>query len=118
MKKFGFSKKERIHQDREFERVFKEKNSFADRCLVAYVYFRSNKADEKCRLGLVVSHKLGKANQRNRIKRWLREVFRLHKHEFEPGYDILIIPRKIGEASYQIIELSMIKLLRRARVIR
>lgn len=122
MKRFGFSKKERIHKDREFERVFNARNSYADRYLVIYVYQRLETEGTENRLGLVVSRKLGKATRRNRVKRWLREVFRLHKHEFKPGYDIVIIPRvgiahQVEDVNYRLIETSMLKLLSKANVL-
>lgn len=46
------------------------------------------------RLGLSVSRKVGKANQRNLIKRRLREIFRLHQLEMIENLELVIIPRK------------------------
>ncbi|WP_432797468.1 ribonuclease P protein component [Poriferisphaera sp. WC338] len=45
------------------------------------------------RLGLSVSRKLGNAITRNRIKRLLRECYRLTQHNQPQSYDIIIIPR-------------------------
>lgn len=45
------------------------------------------------RLGVVVSKKLGKATVRNRIKRLLREVFRLHNTELAEPVDMILIAR-------------------------
>jgi ribonuclease P protein component len=41
---------------------------------------------------------VGNAVRRNRIKRLIREFFRLHKAHFSQGYDIVIIAKK--DASY------------------
>jgi len=45
------------------------------------------------RLGVVAGRKVGHAVTRNRIKRLLREAFRLNKQRFPPGHDIVIIVR-------------------------
>jgi ribonuclease P protein component len=45
------------------------------------------------RLGLSVSRRVGTAPRRNRIKRLLRESFRLTQHELPPGYDLVIVVR-------------------------
>jgi len=45
---------------------------------------------DACRLGLTVSRKVGAAHRRNRIKRLLREVFRVHRAELSPALDVVI----------------------------
>ncbi len=45
------------------------------------------------RLGLSLSRKVGTAPRRNRIKRLLREAFRLSQHDFARGYDLVIVVR-------------------------
>lgn len=47
----------------------------------------------KNRLGLVVSRRVGIAARRNRIKRLLREAFRLNQHQWPAGYDLVVIVR-------------------------
>jgi len=45
------------------------------------------------RLGITASRKVGGAVERNRVKRRVREFFRLHRTELQPGSDIVVIVR-------------------------
>jgi len=46
------------------------------------------------RLGITVSKKIGNSVKRNRVKRFIREFYRLHKTYFPQGYDIVIVAKK------------------------
>ena len=56
------------------------------------LYARKNRTAEN-RVGVTVSKKLGKAVVRNRVRRRLREVYRLHEEQFTPGWDIVVVAR-------------------------
>ena len=56
------------------------------------LYARRNRSAMN-RVGITVSKKLGKANVRNRIRRRLREVYRLNEDKFQSGWDIVIVAR-------------------------
>ena len=45
------------------------------------------------RIGLSTSRKVGNAVRRNRIRRLLREAFRLMQHDFPAGYDLVVVVR-------------------------
>ena len=62
----------------------------ADGYLVLYA--RKNRTDTN-RVGLTVSKKLGKAHIRNRVRRRIREAYRLNEEKFAPGYDIVVVAR-------------------------
>jgi len=53
------------------------------------LFGQSNDLDH-CRIGITVSRKVGGAAQRNRVKRLLREVFRLHCRQLEPPLDLVV----------------------------
>ena len=56
------------------------------------LYARKNRSDSN-RVGITVSKKLGKAHIRNRMRRRLREVYRLNEDKFLPGWDIVVVAR-------------------------
>jgi len=81
-------KADTLKQNWEFRRLYQSGRSAVSPALV--VYCRKNRTGGS-RLGLTVSVKLGKAVVRNRIKRRLREVYRLGR--VKPGYDLILVGR-------------------------
>ncbi len=68
------------------------------------------------RLGLTVPRALGGAVVRNRIKRRLREAFRLHRAEFGPQWDIVLNPRRSAiDAPFSEIERALKRLIEKCR---
>jgi len=66
------------------------------------------------RLGITVSKKLGGAVVRNRVKRLIRESYRLHEDIIVKGYDIVIVARKrIIETDYKGISSALVHLLKK-----
>ena len=63
---------------------------FANSYLVLYA--RKNRMDHN-EVGITVSKKLGHAVVRNRIRRRLREIYRLNEQLFTPGWDIVVVAR-------------------------
>jgi ribonuclease P protein component len=91
-----FQKHERINDPADFRRAFDRKRSASDDKII--VYGVENGLSYP-RLGLSVSKKrVRKAFARNRIKRILREAFRLSKAELPAGLDLVIVPRGPGLA--------------------
>ena len=56
------------------------------------LYARKNHTGQN-RVGLTVGKKLGHAVVRNRVRRRLREVYRLNEERFQPGWDIVVVAR-------------------------
>jgi len=86
-----FRKKERLRLRKDFDRVFKEGKVVQNDYLV--MLYRKNGLGYS-RIGIVVKKRFGKAHDRNRIKRWIREIYRRWKMEFPKGYDYVFLTRK------------------------
>jgi ribonuclease P protein component len=86
----------RLSRSAEFERVYRQGRSTANRHLVLYAF--PNPAVQTPRLGLSVSRKVGGAVERNRVKRLLREAFAQAGSDLSPGHDLVVVARPpIGE---------------------
>jgi len=81
----------RLSRSAEFERVYRQGRSTANRYLVLYTF--PNPSALRQRLGLSVSRKVGGAVERNRVKRLLRESFAGAEPELRPGQDIVVVAR-------------------------
>ena len=79
-----------LKENRVFRRLYAKGKSAVAPTMV--LYCRRNGRRES-RLGLTTGTKLGHAVERNRMRRRLREVYRLHEAELLPGYDIVIVAR-------------------------
>jgi ribonuclease P protein component len=90
MRPAGRGRGGRLSRSAEFERVYRQGRSTANRHLVLYSF--PNPAVERPRLGLSVSRKVGGAVERNRVKRLLREAFAA-QGELAPGHDVVVVAR-------------------------
>src|SRR3954465_13010530 len=87
---YTFRKSQRVRNRREFSAVFEAKVRQSRGPLVGYAVPTTHK---KPRLGLSVPKHVGTAPRRNRVKRMLRESFRLMQHDFPRPYDLIIVVR-------------------------
>ena len=82
------------------------------------LYARRNRLGVN-RIGVTVSKKLGKAVVRNRVRRRLREVYRLHESRFLPGWDIVVVARgRAVEAGFSDLTRSYLSLARKLGILR
>jgi len=89
-----FRPHERINDPRDFRRAFERKRSASDAALIVYAV--ENGRDHP-RLGISIGRKkVRRAVERNRIKRLLRESFRLGKGALPAGLDLVVVPRGPG----------------------
>ena len=76
--------------------------------LVMYVM---DNQSEKNRLGISVSKKVGNSVVRHRLKRLIRESYRLHEQEFQTGLDIVVVARvSAKDRDYAHIESALLHL--------
>lgn len=96
-----------LKKNYEFRRLYQKGKSAASPCLA--VYFRRN-GGEGNRLGITVSNKVGNAVTRNRIRRRIREIYRLSEGGFRRGIDVVVVARmRAAGADYHALEKDMLR---------
>lgn len=99
---------ESLKKNRDFQNVYKNGKSYANKYLVMYVL---NNHSEKNRIGISVSKKVGNSVIRHHLTRLIRESYRLHEEMFNSGLDIVIIARATAkEISFHDMESAMLHL--------
>lgn len=92
-----------------FRRLYAKGNSAAVAALAIYV--RPNHS-KRTRLGITVSAKMGKAVRRNKVRRRIREAYRIHEPQMAPGWDIVVVARtRAVYAPYAELERGLLSLL-------
>jgi len=91
--RFGFPRELRIRRSVDYRRHRHRSRTFRTaHFLIAWA--RPRKGQSEGRVGLTVSKKVGNSPQRSRVKRLLREWYRLHRHELQDPWDLVIIARR------------------------
>ena len=83
--------RQRLTRSQDFDAVYRRGRSTATRYLVLYWFSREE--DDAARLGLAVPKGTGTAAQRNRIKRRLRELWRVRLEHLPAGCDYVLVVR-------------------------
>ncbi len=83
-----------------------------------FILFVAPNGQQTSRFAVSVSRRLGKAVQRNQLKRRLRAALRLQLPQVQPGYDCLLVARPaLAQASFAEIEAGLGQLLARAALL-
>ena len=90
--------KRKLSKTSEFKKVFSEGRRIEGKNLIIFI----SKNDYNFnRPGIIVKKETGKAVVRNKIKRWLREAFRMINKKLSPGYDIIVLAKNnVRESNY------------------
>ena len=107
---------ETLRTDAQFERVRREGRSWGTPLLVLNA---ARNGTDTIRCGFITGKKVGKAVQRNRARRLIRETVRLRLPLLQPGWDLVWIARAgIAKADYGAVAGAVEESLRRARLLR
>ena len=97
-----------IKKNRDFRFLYRKGKNAVTPVLAMYARKYKNASN---RIGITVSTKVGKAVVRNRVRRRIREAYRLNEMRFKTGFDIIVVARvRASEVAYSEIEKNLLKL--------
>lgn len=106
---------ESLKKNSDFQLVFKNGKSKANKYFIMYVL--KNDSDKNS-LGISVSKKVGNSVIRHRIKRLVKESYRLHEDLFNSGLNIVVIARKgADELDFHQTEKSLMHLMKLHKIL-
>ncbi|MBC15640.1 MAG: ribonuclease P protein component [Desulfovibrio sp.] len=105
MSRLAWNKERRLLKSPQFTVCYERGRKHFTRNFILFVKNRDT-GQGGLRLGLTVSKKMGNAVARNRIKRVVREYFRLHQYDFELPLDIVVVPKRNLEAKQLTLALA------------
>ena len=105
--RFKFPKSRRVRSSLDFQRVYERKQRAGDEHLL--IFADANHL-ATTRIGLSVSRKNGNSIVRHRIRRLLKEAYRLEQHEIPEGLDLILIPRPGSQSTVDEYRESLVKL--------
>ena len=99
---------ESLKKNQDFQNVYKKGKSNANKYLVMFIV--ENNLD-KNRIGISVSKKVGNSVIRHRLKRLIKESYRLNEAVFKSGFDIVVVARTTAkDRTYRDIESALLHL--------
>ena len=105
----NFPKRLRVRTTAEYQAVYSTRLFAAARQVVIN---GNPNARAHSRLGVVVSGQHGRAHERNRWKRVIRDIYRRRRFVLPPAFDFVVRPQKGASCNYVEIEKSLLKLSR------
>ena len=108
-------KKYRLRSNIQFKKVYRSGKSYGNRLIVLFVFKNGLKYN---RVGYAVTKKVGNSVTRNRVRRRMKEIYRLNCFKIKKGYDLIFLPRiNSKDSSYRNIESAMFHLLKIAHIL-
>lgn len=107
-----------IKLNKEFQAVFTSGKWFGAECLVIYIKENHKSIN---RIGIAVGKKIAKSVMRNRIRRVIREAYRLQENTLKKGYDIVIVWKNgidLEKVKYDIVSKDLTKALQKADLLK
>jgi ribonuclease P protein component len=98
-----------LRKSSEFQNVYTKGTKKVSR---SFVIFSMPNGLDHSRIGLTTPRKLGKAHERNRIKRRVREILRTSRTLIPAGFDVVVNPRgSVTEREFQELRAELVTLL-------
>jgi ribonuclease P protein component len=108
----AFPKDFRLLRRAQFKRVYDEGQRKSTS--ICTIFFKANGLPQT-RLGITVPARLGNAVFRNRVKRRIREIFRLHRESIAGGWDVVLNPRSgVAKTAFSTLERELLRLFPQA----
>lgn len=102
---------ERLKKRSQFRYIYSKAKSQSNERLVMY---KQRNGKSVNRIGISVSKKIGKSVVRNKVKRRIKESYRINRHLLKKGFDIIFVARRgIEKSDYNEIQKSVLNLLGR-----
>ena len=107
-----------LKKNYEFSNIFSKGSYYSGDAIEAFILDNRNNYNL---LGLAISSKLGHAFQRNRVKRLLRESYRLYEDQIVTGVSMVFLLKKqvdISSINFYKIKADMKKILEKSKILR
>lgn len=105
----------RLKKNYEFKRVYNRGKVYSNNLLVLYI---TENNEGYNRVGFSVSKKVGKSVVRNKVRRRIKECYRLNSNRIKEGYNMVFISRvRAKDALYSEIEKAMISLFKKSNIL-
>jgi len=106
-----FTKAERLRKRSEFRQVYDQGRPYH---FPLFTVFALQTAQDKSRLGITVTKRVGHSVARNRCKRLVREVFRRNKWQLPGGLDLVVnVKQPMVDAGYADVESDFLKFIQK-----
>lgn len=105
-----------LRKNSQFQQVYHRGKSYSNRYMALYVFPQQLPGN---RVGFAAGKRLGNAVMRNRIKRLLREAYRLQQSKIKEGAQLLLMGRKaLAEEKYETAERALLDLFRKSHLLK